>query len=551
VTLRRLQRLSGYDSGPLTIRRRLILTFVFINLLYALNVGLYLWSNARRKNTINDLQTAVLAEKTLTAMRQSLRNIQRQMTLMGQSMDASNSASTEETDQFRGQLQSVKQLTDSLLPLSTGEGRQRAEALSASYEKLSASWLIFYENYGVRHATAIMEMAIRAEPLSQSILEIQVPALLDQEKRHVEVATANFNYVAQLTERITLLIFTLSGLTAAASFIVLSRYLTRSLGALKAGAAAIGAQRLDYKIEFAARDELGELANAFNDMAGKLGAAREEARAATAEVASRNRQIEAERQVSESLLLNILPAQIADELRLNKSVEPKYFEDVSILFTDFVGFTLSTENLAAENLVQQLNEYFTAFDRITERYGIEKLKTIGDSYMCVAGMPVRNPSHPIDLVLAAFEMVQVVEELGRRPGGVTWAVRVGIHTGPVIAGVVGIHKFAFDIWGDSVNYSSRMESSGAANQINISERTYSRVKDFIQCRYRGRILTKDKREVDMYFAEGILPELTDDPTLFPGPAFLRRYRIYFQKEPAAFPASFPVRRGLPDPAPAA
>jgi adenylate cyclase len=102
-----------------------------------------------------------------------------------------------------------------------------------------------------------------------------------------------------------------------------------------------------------------------------------------------------------------------------------------------------------------------------------------------------------------------------------------------------------------VNYSSRMESSGAANQINISERTYSRVKDFIQCRYRGRILTKDKREVDMYFAEGILPELTDDPTLFPGPAFLRRYRIYFQKEPAAFPASFPVRRGLPDPAPAA
>src|SRR5438552_1561713 len=110
-------------------------------------------------------------------------------------------------------------------------------------------------------------------------------------------------------------------------------------------------------------------------------------------------------------------------------------------------------------------------------------------------MPVRSPSHPVDMVLAAFEMVRVVEQLSNRAGGPNWSVRVGIHTGPVISGVVGIHKFAFDVWGESVNYASRMESSGTAGRINLSERTHSRVKDFIACEYRGKVMTKDKREL--------------------------------------------------------
>ena len=115
-------------------------------------------------------------------------------------------------------------------------------------------------------------------------------------------------------------------------------------------------------------------------------------------------------------------------------------------------------------------------------------------------------------------------------------MRIGIHTGPVIAGVVGINKFAFDIWGDTVNYSSRMESSGSPNRINLSERTYSRVKDFFACEYRGKVLTKEKKELDMYFANGILPALVDQCDMVPPPAFLRRYNIYFQKDPPAFPA---------------
>jgi len=257
---------------------------------------------------------------------------------------------------------------------------------------------------------------------------------------------------------------------------------------------------------------------------------------ANRELEQRHQQVEQQKRVAESLLLNILPGQVADELRAKGMVSPKYFEDVTILFTDFVGFTLSTEKLAAEELVQMLHDYFTAFDQIVARYGLEKMKTIGDSYMCISGLPVRNPAHPVDTVLAAFEMLHAVEERARADRPVQWKVRIGIHTGPVIAGVVGINKFAFDIWGDTVNYSSRMESSGEANRINLSERTYSRVKDFLACDYRGKVLTKDKRELDMYFATGIQPGLMNGGEGVPPPAFLRRYNVYFQKDPPAFPA---------------
>ena len=260
---------------------------------------------------------------------------------------------------------------------------------------------------------------------------------------------------------------------------------------------------------------------------------RDEQKRKTAELERAIEYAETQRRESESLLRNILPAQIADELRARGEVEPRYFEDVTILFSDFVGFTHATENLAAEDLVNLLHSYFTAFDRICGKYGLEKLKTIGDSYMLVGGLPERNPSHPVDAVMAAFEMVRVIEEMSSPDA--PWKVRIGIHTGPVIAGVVGIKKFAFDIWGETVNFSSRMESSGAANRINLSTRTYSRVKDFFLCEPRGLVTTKEGKSYDMFFANGILPKLIDDRTQSPPPAFVRRYRIYFQKSPPAFP----------------
>ena len=260
---------------------------------------------------------------------------------------------------------------------------------------------------------------------------------------------------------------------------------------------------------------------------------RDEQKRKTRELERAIEEAEAQRRESESLLRNILPAQIAEELRGRGQVEPRYFEDVTILFSDFVGFTRATEDLAAEDLVKLLHDYFTAFDRIVGRYGLEKLKTIGDSYMLAGGLPERNPSHPVDAVMAAFEMVRAVEELSTEEA--PWRVRIGIHTGPVIAGVVGIKKFAFDIWGETVNFSSRMESSSAPNRINLSARTYSRVKDFFECEPRGQVNTKEGKAYDMFFAKGILPKLIDDRSQDLPPAFVRRYRIYFQKAPPAFP----------------
>lgn len=235
---------------------------------------------------------------------------------------------------------------------------------------------------------------------------------------------------------------------------------------------------------------------------------------------------------TEDLLRNILPVSVAEELQTQGAVQPMYFEDITIAFADFVGFTLSTEHLPAEELVHLLHEYFTAFDNIIRRYGLEKLKTIGDCYMFAGGLPERTRSHPVDMVLAAFEMVQAAEQLSRR-GPVDWKLRIGLHTGPVIAGVVGIYKFAFDIWGESVNFSSRMESSGAPGRINLSLNTFQRVKDFFACERRGKVRTKDGRDVEMYFADGLASSLLANKTILPLACFEQRYRTYFRQDPPA------------------
>jgi class 3 adenylate cyclase len=238
-----------------------------------------------------------------------------------------------------------------------------------------------------------------------------------------------------------------------------------------------------------------------------------------------------QRETASKLLLNILPAKVAEDLQQGHCA-PMYFEDTTICFTDFVGFTLATETMAAEEVVEHLHIYFSAFDEIIDRYGLEKLKTIGDSYMFAGGLPQRNPANPVNALLAAMELAEETRRLAARPGSPGWQLRIGLHTGPVVAGVVGRRKFAFDIWGDSVNFASRMESSGASGRINISDRTYARVKDFFVCEHRGKVTTKDKRDVDMFFVNGIQPKLLEGNSLA---AFERRYRLYFSQQPPALP----------------
>ncbi len=198
------------------------------------------------------------------------------------------------------------------------------------------------------------------------------------------------------------------------------------------------------------------------------------------------------------LLLNILPPRIAEELTEKGFVEPRHLDEVTIVFTDFVKFSRITKQLSAGDLVSLLNICFTEFDHIVARRRLEKLKTIGDSYMLVGGLESTAASHPVDAVLAAIEIVNTVKHFAV-PEGVELEVRVGIHTGPVVAGVVGVHKFAFDVWGDSVNYSARLEQSSEPNRINISSATKEMIDGFFDCEYRGQVRTKDEHLEDMYF----------------------------------------------------
>ena len=246
----------------------------------------------------------------------------------------------------------------------------------------------------------------------------------------------------------------------------------------------------------------------------------------TVKIREQRDQILVEQEKSETLLLNILPASVAEELKRSGTVQPQNYDEVTVCFTDFAGFTLSSEALPAGELVSALHEYFTSFDEIVEEFGLEKLKTIGDAYMLVSGLPKPRAAHAVDAVLAALRMVEVVEELALRGEGPVWQVRVGLHSGPVAAGVVGVRKFAFDIWGNTVNLASRMESSGAVGRVNLSESTWALVDDFIECEERGHVQTKDKRDLRMYFAMGLKPDLSE-----PG-EFARRYRARFGVDPA-------------------
>lgn len=222
------------------------------------------------------------------------------------------------------------------------------------------------------------------------------------------------------------------------------------------------------------------------------------------ELATKNAQIEQERQRADELLTNILPAATAAELKAHNTVRPVRYDSVTVLFTDFKSFTKIAETVPPEALIGELDESFRLFDAIVERHGLEKIKTIGDSYMCAGGLPLANDTHPIDAVQAAIDMHRELKALmarKRAEGKPMFEMRIGIHTGPVVAGVVGSHKFAYDIWGDTVNTAARLEQGSEEGRINISGTTYERVKHLYHCTFRGELPAKNKGTIAMYFVE--------------------------------------------------
>ena len=216
------------------------------------------------------------------------------------------------------------------------------------------------------------------------------------------------------------------------------------------------------------------------------------------EIARRNVMIEEEKRRSEALLLNILPEETAMELLREGFTRSRKYDLVTVMFTDFVGFTHIAESLKAEDLVLKVDKYFRAFDEIIQKHGVEKIKTIGDAYMCAGGLPTVNNTNPVDVLNAAVDIMKFMEE----EHGHQFKIRVGMHTGPVVAGVVGKHKFQYDIWGDAVNIAARMEQNSIPGRINISGATFDLVKNYFQCEYRGKIAAKHKGDMEMYFVNG-------------------------------------------------
>jgi len=210
------------------------------------------------------------------------------------------------------------------------------------------------------------------------------------------------------------------------------------------------------------------------------------------------RQLELEKERSEKLLLNILPGPIAERLKSNEDIIADIFPEVSLMFTDIVDFTPMSTQLSPSELVIMLNEVFSNMDDLTEKYELEKIKTIGDAYMVAAGLPVSRPDHARAIADMAIETRAMVNQF-RRPSGEPLSVRIGIHTGPVVAGIIGKKKFIYDLWGDSVNTASRMESSGVKDEIQVTREIFNKLKEKYNFRKRGVIDVKGKGEMTTYF----------------------------------------------------
>lgn len=227
----------------------------------------------------------------------------------------------------------------------------------------------------------------------------------------------------------------------------------------------------------------------------------------------RTEEVVIQKEKADNLLERVLPKNTAKELKSGRKAGPYHYNMVTVLFSDIQGFTKIAEQMDSELLIDELDRFFLQFDSVVEKYNIEKIKTIGDAYMCAGGIPIKNRTNPVEVVVAAIEMQNFMKELKRQSNDNSshiWDLRIGIDTGPVVAGVLGRSKISYDIWGGTVNTASRMEAAGESGKINITENTYMLIKDFFICQYRGKMPVKYKGEIDMYFVEGFMPHLSSD-----------------------------------------
>jgi len=238
----------------------------------------------------------------------------------------------------------------------------------------------------------------------------------------------------------------------------------------------------------------------------------------------RIKKLSAEKERSDKLVAEILPEETAMQIKSEGKARWAKYERATVLFSDIQGFTRIAEEMNPERLIDELDSFFFHFDSVVEKHNIEKIKTIGDAYMAAGGIPHKNSTNPVEVVMAALEMQAYMQQLKSSRAEI-WDLRIGIHTGPIIAGVVGHKKISYDIWGDTVNTASRMESSGTPGKINISSITYSMVKDYFLCEYRGKLPVKYKGNIDMYYVNGLRPELAVDLKGIPNKRFYMQLQL--------------------------
>ncbi len=267
---------------------------------------------------------------------------------------------------------------------------------------------------------------------------------------------------------------------------------------LRDAANRVGEGDFTQSVQNKSKDEIGELGVAFNKMVKDLNTAQ-------IVITKRTDELTEEKKKSDDLLLNILPIETARELKYTGTSKAKYHESVTVLFTDFKDFTAISKTMSATELVSELHHCFSMFDHIIRKYNIEKIKTIGDAYMCVAGLHTENEEHHFDAIEAAIEINQCMMEYRREKeekGEIGFELRLGIHSGPVVAGIVGVDKFAYDIWGSTVNLASRMERNSEPNKINISHSLYQVVKTKYECTSRGKKVVRGLEKIEMHFVHG-------------------------------------------------
>jgi class 3 adenylate cyclase/HAMP domain-containing protein len=283
------------------------------------------------------------------------------------------------------------------------------------------------------------------------------------------------------------------------SAILLARQMAEPIRQLSEGANRIKAGQLDQRIEVHSGDELEVLASQFNEMANSL---QDSYETLEQKVKERTDQLAQEQAKSRSLLTNILPESVIGELFATGQVQPTRHEEVTVLFADLVNFTNASASMPASRMVGELNEIFEAFDEITYQEGVEKIKTIGDAYMAAAGLSGNTFDHAQRCTRAALRMAHYLEERNQA-NPFKWQVRIGLHSGSLVSGVVGKRKYAFDIWGDTVNLASRVQSASEAGRINVSAYTFDLIQREFNCSYRGKLAAKGKGDIDMYFVDSM------------------------------------------------